>query len=157
MYHLGRQVDAGLSDYGELVQFTAEATGESEATVRYQLEHTVANTELLDFIAADLQGHYKLGILSNTSNVEVFKHIFTPEQFGLFSEILPTRQIGLAKPDARVYQAMADLLGLEPEACLFVDDRDHHVAGAQDAGMHAVMYTNLENLKKDLSVLLADS
>jgi HAD superfamily hydrolase (TIGR01509 family) len=150
VYQLGRQVDAGLSDYAELVRFTAEATGESEATVRYQLEHTVANTELLDFIAADLKGRYKLGILSNTSNDEVFSHIFTPDQLALFDEVTLSRHLGVAKPDTRVYEAMASKLDLLPKECLFIDDREHHVDGAREAGMRAILFTNVAELKGEL-------
>lgn len=157
VYQLGRRVDAGLSDYEELVRFTAETTGESESTVRFQLEHTVANTELLDFVLTDLKGRYKLGILSNTSNEAVFRHIFSPEQLALFDEIVLSRTLGVAKPDARVYEAMAAKLGLETEECLFIDDREHHIAGARDVGMHAVLFINVSGLQKELAKLLADS
>lgn len=153
VYQLGRQVDAGLSDYAELVRFTAEATGESEATVRFQLEHTVANTELLDFIEADLQGRYKLGILSNASKGEVIDHIFSPKQRALFDEIVLSRQLGLAKPDPLAYETTALKLGLLPEECLFVDDREHHAEGAREAGMSAILFTDVKELKMELMKL----
>jgi putative hydrolase of the HAD superfamily len=151
VYRIGRQVDAGLSDYAELVRFTAEATGESEATVRYQLEHTIANTELLDFIAENLQGRYRLGILSNTSNDEVFAHILTREQLGLFAEALASRRLGLVKPDVRAYEEIANRMGVELGECLFVDDREHHVAGAREAGMRALLFTDVADLKRALT------
>lgn len=153
LYQIGRQVDAGLSDYAELVRFTAEATGESEATVRYQLEHTVANAELLDFIKADLKGRYKLGILSNASKGDVIDHIFSPEQKALFDVVVLSRQLGLAKPDPLAYEAAATQLGLLPEECLFVDDREHHTEGARVAGMHAVLFTDVQDLKTELMAL----
>jgi putative hydrolase of the HAD superfamily len=45
----------------------------------------------------------------------------------------------VAKPDPRVYLLAADRLGVLPEACLFVDDRDENLAGAERAGMRAVL------------------
>lgn len=154
VFQLGRQVDAGLSDYAELVGFTAEATGESEATVRFQLEHTVANAELLDFIAADLAGRYKLGILSNTSNGDVLNRVFTPAQLALFDAIVLSRQLGFAKPDPLAYEAVANKLDLPLNRCLFIDDREHHATGARDAGMHALLFTNVSELKSELMELL---
>jgi putative hydrolase of the HAD superfamily len=45
----------------------------------------------------------------------------------------------VAKPDPRVYQLTAERLGVPPEACLFVDDRDENLLGAARAGMRAVL------------------
>jgi HAD superfamily hydrolase (TIGR01509 family) len=154
VFQLGRQVDAGLSDYAELIHFTVEATGESEATVRYQLEHTVANVELVEFIRTELLGRYKLGILSNANNDEVIKRIFTPEQQGLFDVILLSHHVGMSKPDVRMYEVVAGRLDVPISACLFVDDREHHVAGASEAGMQALLYTDMPDFKKDLEIAL---
>lgn len=45
----------------------------------------------------------------------------------------------VAKPDPRVYLLAADRLGVPPEACLFVDDHDENLVGAEHAGMRAVL------------------
>ena len=45
----------------------------------------------------------------------------------------------VAKPDPRVYELAADRLGVPPEACLFVDDHDENLLGAERAGMRAVL------------------
>jgi HAD superfamily hydrolase (TIGR01509 family) len=150
VYQLGRQVDAGLSGYAELIRFTVEATGENEETVRYQLEHTVANAELLEFIRTELLGRYKLGILSNANNDEVIGRIFTPEQQGIFDVVLLSHHVGMSKPDVHMYGVMAGKLDVPISECLFIDDREHHVAGAQAAGMQALLYTDIVGFKKDL-------
>jgi len=157
VYQLGRQVDAGLTDYNELVRFTADATGESEATVRHQLEHTVANLELLNFIQISLKGAYKLGILSNTSRVEVIDHIFTAEQRELFDVIILSSQLGITKPDPRIFEITANKLGVPIEHCLLVDDQERHIDGAHRASMQATMYTSTDQFKLELTALLADS
>lgn len=150
VYTLGRQVDVGLSDYEELVRFTAEVTGETEATVRYQLEHTVANGELLDFIQKELKGSYKLGILSNASRSEVIDDVFTFEQRALFDTVILSRQFGLTKPDLRIYEIAAEQFGASINDCLFIDDQERLVAGAKEAGMQAVVYQDMDDLKQEL-------
>jgi HAD superfamily hydrolase (TIGR01549 family) len=154
---IGRQVDAGLSDYTELVRFTAEVSGESQETVRYQLEHTVANTELLEFIRTELEGRYKLGVLSNASDDSVIGRLFTAVQQDIFDTVTLSHHVGMTKPDVHMYEVVASRLGVEPEDCVFVDDQERHVAGARAAAMQALLYKDLIGFKRDLAVLLADS
>lgn len=153
VFKLGRQVDAGQADYLELIRFTAEQTGESEQTVRYQLEHTLPNEALLEYIAATLKPHYRLGILSNASSTKVLDEVFTAEQKALFDVVTLSHHTGLTKPDTAAYEVIADRLGVGPEECLFVDDQERHVAGARSTGMRALVYTDVTSLKQEISTL----
>lgn len=48
-----------------------------------------------------------------------------------------SEELGLEKPDPRLFAAVATSLGVEPAACTFVgDDPERDVAGAAAAGMH---------------------
>jgi HAD superfamily hydrolase (TIGR01509 family) len=155
VFEIGRKVDAGLANYDELIQFTAEKAGESEETVRYQLEHTVANNELLAYIKTDLKPWYFIGILSNAHRAEVVSEIFSPEQEDLFTEIILSHHTGLVKPDTRMYETIAARLGVLPEECVFVDDQEQHVEGARAVGMQAIVYGDLVELKQALEPLLS--
>lgn len=155
IFEIGRKVDAGLADYDELIKFTASQAGESEETVRYQLEHTSANVELLDYIKTDLKPWYFIGILSNAHRAEVVGEIFTPEQEDLFTEIILSHHSGLVKPDTRMYEAIANKLGVLPEEAVFVDDQERHIDGAKNAGMQGLLYTDVPTLRSDLGRLLA--
>jgi HAD superfamily hydrolase (TIGR01509 family) len=154
VFQLGRQVDAGFVDYAELVRFTAEMSGESEETVRYQLEHTVANGELLDFIRTKLKGRYKLGVLSNASNDQVIGRIFTEDQQKLFDTVTLSHHVGMTKPDVHMYEVVAGRLGIEAKECVFVDDQERHVLGARAAGMQAIVYKDMMGLEKELAMVL---
>jgi putative hydrolase of the HAD superfamily len=150
VFEIGRKVDAGLADYDELIAFTAEQAGESPETVRYQLEHTSANDELLDYIKTDLRPWYSIGILSNASRSEVVSQIFTAEQEDMFTEIILSHHVGLTKPDTRMYEAIANKLGVLTEECVFIDDQERHVEGARSAGMQGLMYADVPTLRKEL-------
>ena len=150
VFELGKQVDAGLKSYDDLVQFTAEQTSQPAAVVRHQLEHTVANEPLIDYIRTELKPQYKLGILSNAGS-NVVERIFTAEQQALFDAIVLSHHVGLTKPHVAMYQTIADQLNLEPAECLFIDDQERHVTGARDAGMQAIVYTDLAELRQWLS------
>jgi HAD superfamily hydrolase (TIGR01509 family) len=150
VYRLGRRVDAREVSRDELVAFTAKVSGQSEATVREQLDHSVANDELFDYIAADLHGRCKLGILSNAST-NVVEHILSPEQAALFDAAVLSHHVGMTKPDVRMYRHIAEKLGVAPAECVFVDDQARHLAGAAAAGMQTILYTNFMQLKHDLT------
>jgi putative hydrolase of the HAD superfamily len=154
IFQISRKVDTGLASYDELIKFTADQAGETEDTVRYQLEHTSANEPLLEYIRTDLKPAYRVGILSNASRAEVIGQIFTPEQEEMFDGIILSRHVGLLKPDTRMYDAIATKLDALPEECVFVDDQERHVEGARNAGMRGLVYADLPTLRKQLKELV---
>jgi FMN phosphatase YigB (HAD superfamily) len=60
----------------------------------------------------------------------------------------------MAKPDPAIYAIAAERLGLEPAACVFIDDLDRNVEAARAAGMSAVHYRVHHN--DDLASQLAE-
>jgi epoxide hydrolase-like predicted phosphatase len=59
-----------------------------------------------------------------------------------FDPLVVSAEIGLAKPDPRIYQQTLERLGIEPAAAVFVDDFETNVAGARWVGMQAVHFTS---------------
>ena len=56
-----------------------------------------------------------------------------------FDEILIADEVGMLKPDPRIFRLAANRLGVRPEACAMVGDRfERDVTGAQAAGMFTV-------------------
>jgi putative hydrolase of the HAD superfamily len=48
--------------------------------------------------------------------------------------------LGVAKPDARIYEAVSEHLGVAPEACVYLGDgADDELQGAQSVGMTPVL------------------
>ncbi len=154
LHLLGRKVDAGLADYAEMVRFAAEQTGESEVAVRHELEHSVVDGELLEYIRIKLKPTYKLGILSN-AGTNITERLFTAEQAELFDAQVLSHGVGLTKPQPEMYQLIANRLDCDPDECLFVDDHERHVTGAESAGMRTLLYTDFEQFQAALPKLLA--
>ena len=87
-----------------------------------------------------LRGRYRVGMISNATlglEDELRDH---HKIHDLFDIIVNSARVGFAKPDARIFHHAAASLGLLPSACVHVDDLPHNVAGARDAGFHAVHY-----------------
>ena len=94
-------------------------------------------TGLLD----ELRQRYRLGVITN-GPAEVQQHKFdhtgVSEYFEMF---LPSGEVGVEKPDPRIFHIALDRLGLAPREAIFVGDHlDLDVMGAQRAGMKAVWY-----------------
>lgn len=58
-----------------------------------------------------------------------------------FGEIIVSGREGVIKPDPRIFALLCDRAGLKPQDCLFIDDSAANVAGAQDFGMQAEVFT----------------
>lgn len=62
-------------------------------------------------------------------------------------------EVGLIKPDERIYRLHAETFGLTPVATLFIDDSAKNVEGAKAAGWNAVLFTGADRLAEDLNGL----
>jgi putative hydrolase of the HAD superfamily len=87
-----------------------------------------------------LKGRYTVGMISNatlTLEDELEKHHRIHHHFEV---IVNSARVGVAKPDARIFHHAAKAVGLEPEACVHIDDLPHNVTGAREAGFQAAHY-----------------
>ena len=55
-----------------------------------------------------------------------------------FHSILLSTDIGATKPDAKMYETICRQLNANPGECLFVDDREINLTGAEKCGLRAV-------------------
>ncbi len=115
-----------------------------------------ANRLLLDFIRAELKPKYKVAIISNSTG-RWRETVLTPQDVELFDEIVVSEEVNLYKPEPEIYIHTAQKLGAEPKDCLYIDDYDFRVEGAEKAGMQAIVYKNFEQTKAELGKLLTNT
>jgi epoxide hydrolase-like predicted phosphatase len=97
------------------------------------------NTELIGYVRR-LRPRYRTGILSNSF---VGAREREQQAYGfedLVDEIVYSHESGMSKPDPRIYALACARLDVRPQETVFVDDADACVAGARDAGLHAIRY-----------------
>ena len=56
----------------------------------------------------------------------------------LFEHVVESSKIGLRKPDPRIYQHACDLLGVQPEECVYLDDLGINLKPARALGMRTI-------------------
>lgn len=49
-------------------------------------------------------------------------------------------EMGVRKPDAKIFRHLLDDLGVDGSQCLFIDDRDDNIEAACAAGIHALQF-----------------
>lgn len=69
-------------------------------------------------------------------------------------EVVLSGDVGMAKPDRRIYMLAADRLGLSPGECVFVDDLVENVRAAAAAGMVGVHHAEPSAAVDEIAILL---
>jgi HAD superfamily hydrolase (TIGR01509 family) len=148
-----RAVDAGLVKYEDFLTEIATLGKFTTQEARTELDKNIADKELFDYLRASLKPHYKIGMLSNAGE-NWLPQLFSEEEIAFFDVVALSYETGIVKPDPRAYANVSKLIGVEPQECVFIDDQVRYCAGAEDVGMKAIVYRNLEQLKTDLPPLL---
>jgi len=97
-----------------------------------------------------LHASYRLLLLSNTNAVH-FPYI--QEHYPLLrhmDELLLSYELGLMKPDPRIYAEAVTRAGCRPAECFFTDDLEANVEAARQAGIDAVRFESAEQLAREL-------
>lgn len=71
----------------------------------------------------------------------------------LFDAVVLSGDVGLSKPDERIYRLTVERLGLRPAQCVFVDDLRGNVVGAATAGLVGVHHVSYATTAAELEVL----
>jgi putative hydrolase of the HAD superfamily len=120
---------------------------------RHSMHRRRTNHEVADFLGS-LRPRYKTAILSNAGTDA--RRTFTQE-FGfhqIVDEMIISAELGVAKPDERIYRIALERFAVLPEQAIFVDDLAANVAAARRLGMHAVQFRHTRQALDEVKALL---
>ena len=103
-------------------------------------------------ICRQMQGKIPMAVLSNT----IADHAQILRSRGVYAPFNPcvlSCEVGLRKPDARIYQMTCELLNTAPEHCLFIDDLEVNIKGAKACRMQTHHFVGVAKLRKRLGEL----
>jgi len=106
-------------------------------------------------IARLKSANYRLGILSNTEPAHAefnrkrgaFKH---------FDAVVLSCEAGFRKPDIRAYRMVLEKIGLRPDECVFIDDKEEYLAPAESIGIRTILFRSTPQLEADLKKMGVD-
>lgn len=111
------------------------------------------DTALVEYIHS-LRGSYRTALLSNAFS-DLRTAIFEVWQIqDAFDEIIISAEVGMTKPDVRIYRLALERVGVKPQEAVFIDDFTWNIEGAREAGLHAIHFQNPIQARRDLEQLL---
>lgn len=105
--------------------------------------------DILDLVRA-LKKEYVTALMSNHSATTLRPVVQEYNLDELFNYICISSEVGLVKPDTRMFQNVVDRLHLTFEEVVFIDDLQRHVDAAKELGIDAFVFTTFDQLQKDL-------
>ena len=90
-------------------------------------------------VATKLAEQYRLGLISNDLSEWscYLRAKFAP---GVFETVIISADVGIRKPDRRIYECFLSEAKVAPEDCVFVDDRAKNLKPANELGMKTVRF-----------------
>ena len=98
-------------------------------------------------------GQYRLMTINNES-AELNQYRL--EQFGLrdiFLAFFSSCWVGVVKPARRIYEVALAMSQAEPDASVFIDDREQNLEPARSLGMQTIRFTDAPRLRQELAGL----
>ena len=93
--------------------------------------------------AAAGEGQFKTGCITNNLPANAIgsasgRTLYVAEVMALFDHVIESAKIGLRKPDPRIYRMMVEALGVDPAACVYLDDLGVNLKPAREMGMTTI-------------------
>lgn len=155
---LSRAYDAGFISKDEFLGGIKDVTGQEPKQVESLITSDITkNTPLLDYIR-ELRGRgIKIGLLSNIATNWIRDTFLSSEEQELFDDMVMSFEVGMVKPDSRIFHIACERLGTEPSETVFIDDIDRFVEAAKDEGMEAIIYKDFKQTKQVLEKILQNN
>lgn len=144
-----RQFETGLMDEPTFRNYVREILNFPDLSD--EAIDTAWNSLLLDLPPArvdllkKLATKYRLFLLSNTSSIHITQvnkileaSTGVEKLEDLFETVFLSYQMGLMKPDPRIYQEVLDKAGLKAEETLFLDDNADNIRSAGELGIETI-------------------
>ncbi|HET9110199.1 MAG TPA: HAD family phosphatase [Ktedonobacterales bacterium] len=156
----GKDGALGTCSYDEWVGEFRAVTGWDAATMdAFMEEHWETyigepNPELAAYFA-DLRPRYRTAFLSN-SFVGAREREQAARAFEDMADLIVySHEVGVAKPDSRIYALTCERLGVHPAEMIFLDDALPNIAAARDFGIHAILFQDNAQAIREIEALLA--
>ena len=111
---------------------------------------TSLNEEMLCWVIALQKANIKTAILSNMCEDCLAYMHQEFEWLGHFQQLTWSCELGICKPDPAIYLHTCGKLEVAPHQALFLDDLPENIASADQVGLKAIRFENVEQLRRDL-------
>jgi len=105
--------------------------------------------EMIEFVKKLKDKGIKTAVLSNITKFQA-EIIRKNNGYKEFDVLVLSYEEKLEKPELNIYLSVIKKLGVEPEECVFIDDKEKNLAPAKSLGMKTVLAKNSGQIIKDV-------
>lgn len=138
-----------------LYQKTLDLSEQDVTKLFYELKkHQIIIPGTIDLLEElKLRG---FNLYSITDNIkEILEYHRTHSTFlNYFKDIISSSDIGILKPDPRIFKYLLKKHHLIAEECVFFDDLEKNILGAKSLGIHGIIFKDAKSCKEELEKLL---
>ena len=112
------------------------------------------NLQTLEWMRSLKAAGFKIGILTNMppSMAPRFRKVFA-DFIELADAVVVSGEVGMFKPQKRIYDLMRDRIGLHSDELCFVDDVETNCEGARRSGWHAIRFESAAQAEREFREL----
>lgn len=154
-----REGSIGTISEAEVHQSIGKILGMNEAQVEAFMDDVwkeylgELNVELADYFRS-LRPPYQTAIISN-SFVGAREKERERYQFEELTDlIIYSHEVGISKPDRRIFELTCERLGIQPAEMIFLDDVEPIIAAACELGIQAILFRENAQAIADIQVRL---
>ncbi|MDQ5816065.1 MAG: HAD family phosphatase [Actinomycetota bacterium] len=107
--------------------------------------------DMLSAVAAIRRAGFKTALLSNSWGSSLYPR---DRLVDLFDAVVISGEVGMRKPDPRIYALALERIQVAPQRCVFVDDHPGHLAAARDLGLMTLLHRSSQETIEALETLL---
>ena len=146
-----RRLERGDVSDGEFERsFGAMLEVEPEGLIGRLFAGLGPDEEMIAAVEAVRRAGIPTGLISNSWGTGIYER--APME--IFDATVISGDVGLHKPEPAIYKLGAERIGIEPAACIFVDDLRENIAGAEAVGMTAILHRGAASTIPELERLL---
>ncbi|MBO0796452.1 MAG: HAD family phosphatase [Ktedonobacteraceae bacterium] len=68
--------------------------------------------------------------------------------------IIYSHEVGIAKPERRIFELACERLGVQPVEMIFLDDAERNIVAARELGIHAILFRGTNQAIADIQACL---
>ena len=154
IYPIWLDLNLGKFSESQAISMYHDQLDISKAKLSYFLDELKTSQKFIPGSIELLQKLYSLGfpLYSITDNVkEILAYHKAHSNFlHYFKGIISSSDVGIVKPDKRIFQYLLDKYELMADESVFIDDLVRNVEGAKSVGMQAFQFIDSESCEKEL-------
>ena len=112
----------------------------------------IIDRQILDFLRS-LRGTYATGLISNAWS-DLRESITREKMIDAFDHIVISSEVGVSKPDPKIFQIALEQAGVRPNEAAFVDDFYVNIEACEKVGMKGIHFKDAHTALAQLKLLL---